>query len=161
MALSAYTDGNRFLDEEKLRFDDLSTYSIDVTPADRLIRAALGDVFPDDVSTWDRADDPQPPGTVQPPDIIIDISAMLAAAYLYYRVYSEETTEVPAYAVQLEARATNLLMQVKAGTLAIEDSDGIAIISGTDFDSADFWPNDSTVDVYGEPLRLFTLEMKF
>jgi hypothetical protein len=151
MSLSAYTDGNRFLDNDKIAFPDANTYSIDVTSADRLITTVLFDVYGADVNLWDI--DPTDPQVITPP-IVIDISAMLAASYYYRRVYSEETSDTPYYADQLETRAMMLLDHLRSGQLGIGD----AYVIGTDMSDANFWPNDTTVDLCGNPIRFFTMQ---
>lgn len=149
MALSAYTDGNRFLDEDKLAFPDANSYTKDVTNADRLVKAALMQAFGNDIiDAWIN------PATT--PAIVIDISALLAASYYYRRIYSEETTGVPYYADQLEKRAMMLLDDIRAGRIGLDDETYVAGLSMT---QANFWPNDLTVDDCGVPIRLFTMDM--
>lgn len=151
MSLSAYADGNRFLDNDKLAFPDASTYAIDVTSADRLISAALFEIYGDVVNTWDIAPTGQQVAT---PPIVVDMSAMLAASYYYRRIYSEETTSTPYYADELEARVLELMDALRAGTIGI----GIAYDSGIDMSDVNFWPNDTTVDLCGNPVRFFTMQ---
>jgi hypothetical protein len=150
MALSAYTDGNSHLDNDKLAFTDADDYSSDVTSADRLIRAALTEIFGDVVSTWDI--NPTPPDVITP-EIVIEISGLLSASYRYRKIYSEETTEVPAAAVELEQRAMCIVDDLRSGKISI-DADTIA---GTEWTNNDFYPNDMTIDLNGDPVRLFAI----
>lgn len=152
MTLSAYTDGNRFLDQDKLKFADATAYLGDVTSADRLIKAALFEIFGSVVNTW--AVSPTPP-QVAPPEIVQDISGMLAASYFYRRIYSEETTAQPLYADDLENRALALIDKLRMGTIGLDDE---TYTSNTQFSDSDFFPNDAYVDTLGNPIRYFGIE---
>lgn len=66
--------------------------------------------------------------------------AMLVAARLYARAYSEEDTEGNAYARRLEKKAYDLLDGIADGTIDLEEVAGEVGARG----GPGFWPDDST-----------------
>lgn len=83
-----------------------------------------------DTTTWITAE--------ATPELIRKIVAMLTAAWLYARLYSEDVEGTPRYTVWLESKALSLVASVIAGDIDIEGS------SGTIDNTPLFYPNDSS-----------------
>ncbi len=94
------------------------------------------------------------------PVLIRKVIAMLYAAAVYRRAYSEEDPDgggLAGYATWLENRAMAILMGIITGTLDLLDVEGsISNVSGPDF-----WPNDSTEVTEPESARKFSMGAKF
>lgn len=153
MTLAAYTDANRYLDTNKLVFATNDDASPEATAADRKIRGKLFGVYGDVVDTWDI--DPTSP-QIATPNLIIEIAGMMMACQRYAKKYAEEVEAESSYAGRLCKEADKLIEQIIDGTIALEDTP-----SGIAFGQPDFWPNDTTVDIHGDPLRFATMEKEF
>lgn len=155
MTLAAYQDANRYLDNDKVRFENDADALDDAISADRYVQASLFDVFGSQVTNWDIA---PTGGKVQTPVIVTDIVAMLMAAYRYNKIYSLETNAADTYATRLMNMAESLLAKLRSGEMNLVE---VTIISGVAFSESDFWPNDTTLNDQDQPNRKFAIDMEF
>jgi hypothetical protein len=147
MPLASADDANRLLDGTKIRFANESNAADEQTRADRIIRAALYDLFPDEVDTWDV--DTFVPGLVK------EIASMFMAGFRYNRIYSQETLGSNSYGRGLVNDAEQLLEDIREGRKTLVDVPVVVDVTG----SPSFYPNDQTVDLDNfEPLRFFNVE---
>jgi hypothetical protein len=138
MPLATYTDANKHLDENKLKFTSENEAEPEAQEADRIVRAKLGDLFPDQVNEWAFNSDDFPT-----PEIIKEAASLLMASYRYAKRYSEATLGSNPYADRLEARAMFLLNGILDGSIDLTDVDYDSD-NEPGFGQADFWPNNST-----------------
>jgi len=162
MSLATFEDGNRWLDQTKIRFENASDAEPEVAIVDPIVKSHLIGAFPNDVGQWDESGTPE-----STPELVRTICGMLMASFRYAKKYSEETTEPSSYSGQLYAQAMLMLEQLRNGTLTLEDvnlESQIALIQG------DFWPNNTTLVTSdmdlpmldtGDPLRMFSMEQEF
>lgn len=155
MTLAAFTDANRFLDENKVRFENDVDAASDAISADRYVTGVLYDVYGAQVLTWNIA---PTGGQVATPVAVVEIVAMLMAAYRYNKRYSLEENAPNTYATRLMAQANEWLTMIRSGAMNLVEA---AIVSGVIFAEGDFWPNDTTVDTAGISSRKFTMDMIF
>ena len=162
MALATHDDANRWLDGTKIKFDTEASSEDDRLKVEPIVRAALIDLYPDNIDDWDVDGTPE-----AVPELVRDVVSMLMAAYLYQRRYSEETQGPSSFGMNLEKRAMRILQDLRTGSLSLADK---AYTSQLGLSSADFWPNDSTTVPdsttipglsEGDPLRAFTMDRKF
>lgn len=137
--LATFTDGNAWLDEDKIKFKDNGDALPEATNASARVRGALWASFSNlgAVAIWDAIS--SPPET-DPPDIVRQVTAMYMASFRYAKKYSEESVEKNGYAVYLVTAADLLLQQILDGTIRIDASTE----PGIELNANDFWPNDST-----------------
>jgi hypothetical protein len=150
MTLAAFSDANRYLDENKLSFANDIDATKEATEVDRIIRGTLFSVYGTVVNDWEVDSLTSPT-----PNLIIEIAGMLMAASRYAKKYAEETTQESDYASRLKNQANSLIEQIRSGQITLEDLEGVS------FTEADFWPNDTTVDEAGDPLRFATIDKVF
>jgi hypothetical protein len=138
------TDIQSWLQNDKISVDDALAGKPNIDAA-RTIKGQLAGVFsPITISSW--AD---PAST---PEVIRGIAGRLAAAFIYRKIYSEETGEIPAYAQELYNEDIGMLVDIKTGNLTVTDnSDEPVDVTGGNLLS--FWPNDST--------PAFTMDQEF
>jgi phage gp36-like protein len=109
--------------------DDLAKCKLD---AERIVRGYLAGVVDSAVlATWATPD--------TTPETIRAIAGRFCAALIYRTRYSENRLGDPEFAQNKYNEAMSMLMDVIAGNLPID-----AVIIGTNFDNAWFWPNDTT-----------------
>jgi len=146
--LASNEDINTWLPADKLEAN-LANTAKEQIDAQRLIRGQLAGVFtPVIIAGW--AD----PDTT--PDLIRGVAGRLIAAFLYRKVYSEDSTDIPEYAQTLYNEAIGTLTGIRAGNIIVTDSSGNPIGDNQlDMSSSDFWPNDTTAGPY------FTMDQSF
>lgn len=115
-----------WLEETKLDVPSVDE-QLDATARDEVF-GALSNVY--DVTGW--------VDTATTPSLVRRIMAMLIAAYLYRRQYSEDSDENPGYAVWLEGKAMALLAGVMDGSIDLTDVD----VDPSTTALPTFWPND-------------------
>lgn len=155
MTLAAADDANRYLDDEKVRFETEADAAADALVTDRYVTSVLFDVFGAQVSTW--AVEPGT-GEVQAPVAVTEIAAMLMASYRYAKKYSLETDTENTYANRLKMQADEWLEKIRNGQMSLIEAE---IVSGLTFSNSDFWPNNLTVDDADQPNRKFWMDMVF
>ena len=128
------TDIQAWLESSKITVDDANSQKPNIE-AERLIKGQLTGVFePVVISSW--AD---PAST---PELIRSIAGRLAAAYMYYAIYSEESDAISPYAQWLYNGAIAMLTDVRTGALIVtDDSEEPIDVSGAELLS--FWPSDN------------------
>lgn len=138
------TDIQSWLGNDKITVDDANSEKPNID-ATRTIKGQLSGVFSSlTIASW--AD----PATT--PSIIRGIAGRLAAAFLYRKIYSEETGEIPAYAQELYNEAVGMLADIKLGNLTVTDDSDVPIDS-TGSTLLGFWPNDDS--------PVFTMDQEF
>lgn len=167
MALADFDDANNWLDAVKLKFENQEDAEEESASADAIVLGALIDVFPNNANLWTTTTPLVPPAEAVPA-LVREIAALLMAAQLYQKKYSEETPRAYNYGVQLEQKAMRMLKGLRDGTITLADVD---LVNSLGFLEADYWPNDTTVvttdmpnlvgPALGEPERFFRMEDVF
>lgn len=121
-----------WLESTKLQITDVDAALQDA--AVDLVFSALGSLY--DTSLWL---DP-----LSTPSLVRKIIAMLVAAWVYDRQYSEDAAGQDQYADKLEKRAMMLLDGLTSGLLTLTDIDPVL----SDPTSPEFYPNDATGSAY-------------
>ncbi len=158
MALATFVDANRYLDQDKVKFNNEDDATEDRIVAEREVLANVAGLFGDEVvATWDITD-PQPIGTVLPPIVITEVVARLMAAQRYEKTYSLETERESEYASRLRRRVDEWFAGIRSGEITMPELD---ISVGTEFDESWFWPNSTDV-IEGtlQPNRRFSMDMQ-
>lgn len=146
--LASIEDINGFLpDLIEITDGQDAQYQVD---ANRVIKSQLAGVYTPLILTgWDApADTPQ---------LIRGIAGRLVAAKYYAIQFSQETTNVPAYAQNLYNEAIAMLADIKRGTLIVTDASNNPIATGSALELAlaDVTPTTAS----GSPL--FSIGMEF
>jgi hypothetical protein len=126
-------DVNVHLPTDKLQVNDaeLDTLELD---ADRIIRGYMAGVFaPATIAAWADPD--------STPELIRAIAGRLTAAFYYKARYSEDLTEIPAYAQQKYDEAMALIAGIRDGSIVMIDVTEVATVG--QFTSDDFYPNNT------------------
>lgn len=145
--LAGLEDVNVWLDNKVRMYDsDDNDLQIEAT---RIIKSTLAGVFtPTVLFAWDTPDNT--------PELIRGVAGRLIAAYWYKNKYSEDDTDIPAYAQSLYDEAIRMLVDIRSGVLTVLDEDGNPIAeSGLETNETWFWPNNTTIG------PVFTMEMEF
>lgn len=142
MPLASFEDANAHLDGTKISFADEEDALEEATSADREVKAALGDRFPDHVGLW--ADSPSG-DEIDTPELVREAASLLMASKLYEKKYSEESVDSPnVYAQTLRMRAEKLLAAIADGSMILWDVDyGSIVATSNSLEQEDFWPNDT------------------
>lgn len=145
--LAGLDDINTWLDA-KVAMTDADDDDLQID-AQRIIKSTLAGTFtPTVLFAWDS-----PSNT---PELIRGVAGRLIAAYWYKEKYSEDDTDIPAYAQSLYDEAIQMLKDIRAGVLTVlDENDEPVAISGLETNTTWFWPNDTT---FGP---VFTMEMEF
>ncbi len=139
MAFASSNDVNVWLDGNKV-----VTTSGDDTDEQRmaedLIRGYLAGRIPAaTMATWIS-----PAAT---PELLRGIAGRLVAAFRYRKLYSEDSTEVAAYAKMLYDEAMSVLVGIVNGSIDIPELVGvIPVVTDSSLDGLNFYPNDSVPD---------------
>ena len=146
--LASLSDINAWLPDDKIEANDANTQQFQIE-AWRLIRGQLASSFlPTVLVTWTS------PTTT--PDQIRSIAGKIIAAYLYKKIYSEDSATIPQYAQDIYTQAITDLAMIRSGAITVVDVNDIPIgINQQGLDTTDFWPNDTTDPAY------FTMGAKF
>jgi len=137
--LATLDDIQKFLPDHKVEANSSNTAQWQIE-ATRIVKAKLTGTFTAVVlHGWDNPTDTPP--------IIRSIAGELVAAYLYRALYSEDITDIPAYAQTLYNEAIQMLNDIREGTLIVLDTNDVPVgeVTTTTMGAGDFWPNDSTV----------------
>lgn len=145
MSLASYEDANAHLDETKIGFASAADAEDKARSADAIVKAKLGDRFPDYVALWsDTVPNPNPNELIATPALVREAASLLMAAFLYEERYSEETLDDNDYAARLQKRAMFLLDGIADGSLILWDVDyGQDANNTARLEREDFWPNDT------------------
>ena len=135
MALVTDEDVQSHLPKDKLKVegipDDRNAIYLD---AERIVRGYLAGVIDTAVlASWTSPD--------ATPQIVREITGLLAAAQIYRVRFSESSLSDPTYAQELYNEAMAMLQAIIAGNLIIEE-----VPDTTVFDSSYFEPNDGSTD---------------
>jgi hypothetical protein len=144
----AYLDAdmvNSWLEGSKLNVEAPLDATIEGFVAARVL-GALAQRY--DVATWTN--------DVSTPALVRQIMAMLYAAALYRRQYSEDLDTTPAWPVWLEQNATDTLTRISDGSIVLDDATIIEVITG--LTSPVFYPTD--ISDTDDP-RAFSMSMEF
>jgi hypothetical protein len=146
--LASIQDINTWLPDDKLEATGPNTDKFQIE-AWRLIRGQLASSFlPTTLASWT--------GPTTTPDQIRSIAGKLIAAYLYKKVYSEDSVEIPAYAQDLYNEAIADLIAIRMGSITVLDADDNPIEDNLQgLGTADFYPNSSANGPY------FTMDQTF
>jgi hypothetical protein len=166
VSLAGFQDANRWLDGTKIKFETIHDADAEATEADSVVKAALAGLYPDHINLWiETLPDSNPDGLEETPDLVRTVASLLMASYRYAKKYSEEILSPSSYALALEAKAMSFLNRLRDGSMSLADE---SYISELQFQSSNFWPNDTTVasgDLIGlsegDPLRFFTTDRVF
>lgn len=139
--LASKSDIQKWLPADKISIGDGDTDEFQIE-VNRTVKAMLTGVFtPSVLHAWAT------PGAT--PAIIRSIAGELIAAYVYRKLYSEDSRTIPAYAQGLYDEAVQKLKDIRAGLLAVLDDNDVPITGDTAlFTSADFYPNNSAPGPY-------------
>lgn len=146
--LASNQDVNGWLTDDKLEATDANSAPLQLD-AYRLIRGQLASSFtPVVLSGWIN------PATT--PDQIRAIAGRLIAAYLYRKVYSEDSVTIPPYAQELYNEAIQMLADIRAGVITLIDVNGNPIDGSTEgLSQSDFWPNNTSDPPYFTMSQIF------
>ena len=152
MSLATFLDANAWLDESKLKFEDTSDSTQEADNADTMVKAYLGDVYPDHVDLWIAEDEDNPT-----PKIIREAAALLMAAYKERKVYAINELGTPFHAQWLEEKAISILTDIRTGVITVTELPGVG--STGELSQDDFWPNDTTEVLEAADGRKFSMGM--
>lgn len=155
MSLALYSDANKHLDENKIKFENAYEAGEIASIVDQYIRGKLVEVFGIQVSDWDA--NPQS-GQVATPELVRLIAGLLMASELYSQKYAEEVLSQNTYGARLAKQANDLLDGLRSGELTLIE---VNIVSGLTFSQDDFWPNDTTGVADGDHVPKFSMEDVF
>jgi len=157
VSLATFEDANVHLDGKKIVIQTEHEAEPYARSADRIVRGALFDLYPDVVNLWEAPSIADPTPTDPTPGLVREIAALYMAHFKYASVYSEESQDPNSYAARLLSRAEKLVEQLKDGTLELADSPTLVEIG-----QPQFFPDDEYVDIDTlEPIRFFTVEQEF
>lgn len=152
MTLASFADANRYLDTNKIRFENADDATPEATAADNLIKSKLFVVFGSLVNDWDFDGTP----ALTPP-LVLEIAAMQMACRRYAKKYAEEVEAESSYGGRLCSESSALLDQLASGDITLAESP-----AGASLGSPEFFPTDTDpVDVSGNPLRFATMDKEF
>lgn len=142
MPFASIDDINVHLPSDKIEVGS-DLYALVEQDGERVVRGYLtGYIDGTVIATWTTPD--------TTPELIRAITGRLCAFFRYAERYSEDSLDVPEYALFKYNEAIGWLQQIQAGTMSIPDVDSD---SGLDLDADQFFPNDDTPGPY------FTMDM--
>jgi hypothetical protein len=147
--LASYEEANSHLDGTKIAFESEEDAENEAREADRIVRGALADTFPEQVGYWVH-ELPEPVlEALITPELVRLVASLLMASYKYSMHYSEDDLGENDYSARLEKRAMKILKDIQSGDAVLWDVEyGPTIADSYTLEQEDFWPNDTYTEEY-------------